>query len=97
MEGDFIEEQKYLSAKKRIKDIKAFYVHLIINIFSLATIIAVNLIFVPEFHFFWFAAAGIFLALFFHWLGVFGFKSFGLGKDWEDSKIKELMDKNEKR
>ncbi|MGB0891400.1 MAG: 2TM domain-containing protein [Flavobacteriaceae bacterium] len=96
MESKYLEEERFLKAKKRVKEIKAFYVHLIVHICSLSVIITINLIFVPQFHFFWFAAGGMFLALFFHWLGVFGFKNFGLGKEWEEKKIKELMqqDKN---
>jgi len=30
-------------------------------------------------------------------LGVFGFKSLGLGTDWEERKIKELMEREDKR
>ena len=37
------------------------------------------------------------IGLFFHWLGVFGFSSLGLGKNWEDRKIKQLMEKEEER
>ena len=37
------------------------------------------------------------IGLFFHWLGVFGFQSLGLGKDWEEKKIKELMEQEDKR
>ncbi len=37
------------------------------------------------------------IGLFFHWLGVFGFQSLGLGKDWEEKKIKELMKREDKR
>mgnify|MGYP000533360143 CR=1 FL=1 len=94
MESKYIEEKKYLDAKKRIKQIKAFYVHVVVNIVSLAIIIAVNLIFSPHYHWFWFAVIGIGLATFFHWLGVFGANVIGLGKDWEERKIKEYIEKN---
>ncbi|SEB53165.1 2TM domain-containing protein [Tenacibaculum sp. MAR_2009_124] len=94
MENKYIEEKKYLDAKKRIKQIKAFYVHVAVNIVSLAVIVFINLKFSPEFHWFWFAAVGIFLATFFHWLGVFGANVIGLGKEWEEKKIKEYMEKN---
>lgn len=96
MEGNYTEEQLYLKAKKRVHDIKAFYVHLIVHLLSLPVIIAVNLIFVPGFHFFWFAVGGVFLGLFFHWLSVFGFTKFGLGKDWEEKKIREIMQEERK-
>lgn len=97
MEKDYAQEQLYIKAKKRVNDIKGFYVHLIVTLFSLPIIITVNLIFVPHYHFFWFAAGGMFLGIFFHWLGVFGFNQFGLSKEWEERKIREIMEQNKKR
>lgn len=106
MEANYVEEQSYLKAKKRVKEIKGFYVHLsvyiVINIVLSAIIIyglsyeegdsifdALTNFGVYSTWLFW----GI--GMFFHWLGVFGFKSLGLGKDWEERKIKELMDKED--
>lgn len=89
-DSNFIQEQYFLKAKKHAKEIKGFYIHLLVNIVSLVIIVYVNLKFVPGFHFFWFALGGMFIALFFHWLGVFGFNFLGLGKNWEEKKIKEL-------
>ena len=94
MEANYKEEQKYFKAKKRVNDIKGFYVHLIIYLITIPIIITVNLMFVPSFHWFWFSVLGWGMGLFFHWLGVFGFQKLGLGKDWEEKKIKEFM--NEK-
>jgi hypothetical protein len=34
------------------------------------------------------------IGVFFHWMGVFGFKSV-ISQDWEDRKIKEIMDKED--
>ena len=91
---NFIEEQKYLKAKKRVKDIKGFYVHLIIFLLTMPLIISVNLIFVPGFHWFWFSLFGWGMGVFFHWLGVFGFTRIGLGNEWEQKKIKEYMNES---
>lgn len=107
MDKDYIKEQQYLKAKKRVKDIKGFYSHLsvyvIINIFISGIIIyglsydgndsleeSLGNFGVYSTWLFW----GI--GLFFHWLGVFGFKNL-VGKSWEDKKIKELMEEDEKR
>lgn len=106
MRQDFRQEQNYIKAKKRVKEIKGFYIHLstyvIINIFISAVIIyglissgdsineTITNFGVYSTWIFW----GI--GIFFHWLGVFGFKSLGFGKDWEERKIKEFMDKEEK-
>tara|TARA_R110002073_G_scaffold8207_1_gene45667 strand:- start:104273 stop:104893 length:621 start_codon:yes stop_codon:yes gene_type:complete len=92
IESNYTQEQFYIQAKKRMKEIKGFYIHLIVELFAIAIIVFVNLKFVPGFHFFWYAVLGILMALFFHWMGVFGFAKFGLGKNWEEKKIKELMD-----
>ena len=106
MRQDFRQEQNYIKAKKRVKEIKGFYIHLstyvIINIFISGVIIyglissgdslneTISNFGVYSTWIFW----GI--GIFFHWLGVFGFKSLGFGKDWEERKIKEYMDKEEK-
>lgn len=90
-EENYIKEQYFLKAKNQAKEIKGFYVHLFISLFSMAIIVFVNLKFVPEFYFFWFAIGGMSIALFFHWLGVFGLDFFGLGKHWEERKMKELI------
>ncbi|AUC22902.1 hypothetical protein BTO15_12735 [Polaribacter sejongensis] len=103
MERDFTKEQNYIKAKKRVKAIKGFYVHLmvfvIVNIFISGVVIfgllqsdysfynAITNFGVYSTWLFW----GI--GMFFHWMGVFGFKSIGFGKDWEEKKIKEFMEK----
>lgn len=107
METNYTKEQQYLKAKKRVKDIKGFYSHLvvyiIVNIF-ISGIILYGLTYdggddfsdaISNFGLYstW-AFWGI--GLFFHWLGVFGFKSL-IGKSWEERKIKELMDEDNER
>lgn len=105
---NYIQEQKYIRAKKRVKEIKGFYAHLTsyiaVNIFISSIIVygmihdgdhtfleAIQNFGVWSVWFFW----GI--GMFFHWLGVFGFRSIVFGKNWEDRKIKELMDEEDKR
>ena len=90
-DSKYIQEHYYLKAKKQTEEIKGFYIHLIVNLFSFPLIVFVNFKFVPGFHFFWFALGGMIIALFFHWLGVFGFEFLGLGKNWEERKIKEII------
>ncbi|MFY0631289.1 MAG: 2TM domain-containing protein [Flavobacteriaceae bacterium] len=107
MEANYTKEQQYLKAKKRVKDIKGFYSHLtvyiIVNIFISGIIIygltydgnddfsdALSNFGVYSTWLFW----GI--GLFFHWLGVFGFKNI-IGKSWEERKIRELMEEDDER
>ncbi|QMU63991.1 MAG: histidine kinase [Flavobacteriaceae bacterium] len=96
MEKNYIQEEQYLKAKKKVKEIKGFYIHLFITLFTIPLIIWVNLEFSPGFHWFWYATIGMSVGIFFHWLGVFGFDKIGLGKNWEEKKIKELMEKDAK-
>ncbi len=90
-DAQFIQEQYFLKAKKETREIKGFYIHLFIALLSSAIIIIVNLKFVPGFYFFWFAVGGMLIAVFMHWFGLFGLDLFGLGKKWEQKKIKELI------
>lgn len=103
MQRDFTQEQSYIRAKKRVKAIKGFYVHFIVyvlvNIF-ISGVIIFGLMqsgdsFVETFSNFGVYSTWVFwgIGMFFHWLGVFGFKSIGFGSDWEEKKIKELMEK----
>jgi hypothetical protein len=87
-------EKRYVKAQKRVKEVKGFYIHVFVTIFILSVIISANLIFSPEFHWFWFAAAGLIGGVLIHWIVVFGVKLLGFDKSWEDKKIKEFMDQN---
>lgn len=91
--SSFIKEEKYLEAKKHTKKIKGFYINVFVFLFSFPIIVFVNLQFVPEFRFFWLVLGGMIIALFFHWLNVFGFDVLGLGKKWEIEKRKEIIKK----
>ncbi|NVK53893.1 MAG: 2TM domain-containing protein [Flavobacteriaceae bacterium] len=103
---DELEGAKYLRAKKRVEKIKGFYVHLsvyvIINIF-ISGIIIYGLTYedgdtlgstlsnfgVYSTWVFW----GV--GVFFHWLGVFGFNV--VGRNWEERKLKEIMEKEKRK
>lgn len=93
-ENDF----KYLEAAKRVKRIKGFYIHLLVYICVNSFIVYINFqdLKPGESYFQW----QNFLTLLFwgvglaaHGLSVF-LPNFILGKDWEEKKIRELMDKN---
>lgn len=93
MKREFTEEQKYARAKKKVEKIKGLYVHLLVTVLVIPVLIFINLKFVPQYHWFYFPIIGMTTGLFFHWLGVFGFEKLGFGKDWEEQKIKEYLDK----
>ncbi len=101
MESFNEDNDKYKRAKKRVEEIKGFYIHLtvyiLVNTFlylSTAGLFRSNFetLDLPSFGqfstpFFW----GI--GLLFHGLYVFQFKS-GIFKRWEERKLKEFMDKD---
>ena len=91
------DEIKYQEATKRVKKIKGFYTHLTVYIVVNTMIIIVNVQNLDEgesfFKFKTFSTAlfwGIGLAA--HGLSVF-LPSLIMGKDWEEKKINELMEK----
>ena len=93
---DFSREEAYLRAKKKLDKIVGFYWHLavyiVVNAF-LVILIGSN----TNEGYFSFASfsTAIFwgIGLFFHFLGVYG-PDFLFGKNWEERKIKEFMDKD---
>lgn len=96
MKTETIESNKYLRAVERVHDIKEFYGSLISYCIVIPILIFINFRFVPQFHWFWFPMFGWGIGLIFH-----GFKAFSynpiLGKDWEERKIKEYMDHEDKQ
>jgi len=106
MEGDFLEEEKYILAKKKVKKIKDFYIHflvyVLVNIF-LSSIIVFGLVksgdtFAAAFSNFGVYSTWLFwgIGVFFHAIGTFGF-GYLFSKKWEEDKIKELMQKEEEK
>ncbi|WP_418000783.1 2TM domain-containing protein [Lentibacillus amyloliquefaciens] len=88
-----MEDQKYLRAKKRMENLKAFYIHL--TVFTLVNImlIAINILTYEQSGHWWFfyPLLGWGIGLVSHGLSV---SSFGLfGPDWEEKKIQEYMEK----
>ncbi|PCJ96554.1 MAG: hypothetical protein COA50_07190 [Flavobacteriaceae bacterium] len=98
MERNYLEEERYLRAQKKVKDIQGFYWHLfwyvVVNTFLLSMIYRG----LDNNESFW--QYGHFATVFFwgvgmlaHWFGVFGIKGV-FSKNWEKRKIKEYMDKD---
>lgn len=79
----------YDRAVKRVKEIKGFYGNLISYCLVIPFLIFVNMRTSPEYHWFWWPMLGWGIGVASH-----GFQVFGIGKNWEDRKIKELMEKD---
>jgi len=87
-----IENSKYVRAVERVEKLKEFYQNLASYCIVIPFLIFINLKFSSQFHWFWFPMIGWGIGLFFHFLEVNNYNIF-LGKNWEERKIKELMDK----
>jgi len=91
-------EIKYLEAKKRVKKLKGFYIHLTIYVLVNLLIVFINIQNLkPGESYFKYEN---FITLFFWGIGLLAHgmsvfvPQFVLGRNWEERKIRELMDKN---
>ncbi len=86
------EQEKYFYAKKRVDEIKGFYGNLISYLIFNGFFLILNLITSPnELWFFW-PLIGWGIGVVFHGMKVFNYYPF-LGKNWEERKINELIEK----
>ena len=87
------EQARYERARRRMEEVKGFYTHLLTYVLVNLGLLVLNLVTSPgDFWFFWpllFWGVGV-LA---HGASVFGPRGFW-GPEWEERKIKELMEKD---
>jgi len=90
-------EKKYYKAKERVESIKKFYTSLLSYIFFIALLAGINY-WADEWRYPWFlwAAFGWGIGLVFQAIKTFSINPF-FGRDWEDRKIKEYMEEDEKQ
>ncbi len=89
------ENKQYERAKKRVEDIKSFYTHLFVYIAVNAGLFLLDIVTSPGSLWFFWVLIGWGIGLAIHGLNVFGIDKI-LGKDWEEKKIKEIMEKERK-
>ncbi|MBV1924387.1 MAG: 2TM domain-containing protein, partial [Flavobacteriaceae bacterium] len=89
----YISEKKYERAKERVEKLKGFYIHFSIYIIMVPVFIFLN---IKSTGFPWaiFPIAGWGFGVVGHAMEAFDYNPF-LGRNWEEKKIKELMDKDE--
>ena len=93
MEIYYSKEDKYIRAKKKVENLKGFYSNLLAYVLVIPFLIFINLKTSPNHLWFWWPMLGWGVGIVFHAFGVFG-HNIVLGKDWEEKKIKEMMDKD---
>ena len=86
------ERNMYLKAQKRVEDIKGFYGHLSSFVVVNIGLAILNLATSPEYLWFLYPLIGWGVGLAAHGMSVFNYMPF-LNSDWEERKIRELMDK----
>ena len=89
---NYIENTAYYRAKKRVEELKGFYGNLISYCCVVPFLIFINLTFMPHFQWFWFSAAGWGFGLLMH-----AFKVFGYSSNWEERKIQEILNKEDRK
>jgi hypothetical protein len=89
------DEERYKAAKERVEEIKGFYVHLFIYIVVNIGLVVLDVLTSPYNLWFYWPLFGWGIGIAAHAVSVFGIKGI-LGKDWEERKIKELMDREKK-
>jgi len=87
------EQANYERARKRVEEIKGFYTHLAIYVLVNAGLFVINLVTDGGQYWFYFPLIGWGIGIVAHALSVFGSGWFW-GPDWEERKIKEIMDKD---
>ncbi|HZW63718.1 MAG TPA: 2TM domain-containing protein [Flavobacteriaceae bacterium] len=84
-------QDAYHKAKKRVEELKGFYSNLLSYLVVIPFLIFINYRTSWNFQWFWFPVIGWGMGLIFHAFGVFGY-----GKTWEERKIKEIMEKEQR-
>jgi len=88
------EKERYESAKKQVMEMKSFYSHLIVYLIMAVFFIVINLVTSPGVYWFYWPIIGWGIGVFFH--GMETFKKGTFGKNWEEKKIQEIMQKDRK-
>jgi hypothetical protein len=96
MYSEDLENSKYVRAVERVEKLKEFYQNLASYVIVIPFLIFINLRFSPGFNWFWFPLIGWGIGIIFHWLEANNYNIF-LGSNWEEKKIKEMMEEDNKR
>ena len=83
------DNRKYRRAKKHVENLKGFYASLVAYCVTIPFLIFINYQTHWGFQWFWFPLFGWGIGLV-----IQAFKTFGYGNDWEERKIKEIMEKD---
>jgi len=86
-------EKKYAEAKESVKELKDFYRNLMTYVAINILLIIINLVTSPGSYWFYWVTIFWGIGLVLHASKVFILKGRFLGKEWEERKIKKMMEK----
>jgi len=86
------QDPRYLRAKKKVENLKAFYIHLTVYFLVNIFIFVINLLTYDGTWWFIFPLGGWGIGIVAHAISVFADSKFG--SEWEKRKIKEYMEKD---
>jgi hypothetical protein len=86
-------DSSYYKAQKKVEEIKGFYGNLFSYIVVITGLAILNMLTSPEHWWFLYPALGWGIGVALHGMAVFNYMPF-LGSDWEERKLKELIDKD---
>lgn len=86
----------YERARKRVHQIRGFYVHALVYALVNVLLAVINFVVSRGVLWFYWPLLGWGIGLFAHGVSVFGFGGLW-GKEWEDRKIKDIVEKNRSR
>jgi len=85
-------EDKYQKAKRRVREIRFFYIHLVVYVLVNAFLFLLDITTSPNELWFYWVLLGWGIGLAVHAAYVFGIGRW-FGPDWEEKKINEIMDR----
>ena len=85
-------QTSYEKARKRVKELKAFYIHLITYTLVNMMLLIINLMTSPDHRWFIYPLFGWGIGITVHFLTTFLLRN--LSSDWEEKKINELLTKD---
>jgi len=89
------EETKYQKAKERVEALRGFYIHLSVYVVVNLFLFLLNIITSPDVLWFYWPLLGWGIAIVVHALSVFWGIGRPFGADWEEKKVREIMEKED--
>jgi hypothetical protein len=87
------ESEEYKRAKKRVEDVKGFYIHLVTYLIINGGLFLLNFATSRDSWWFYWPLLGWGIGIVFHALSVFVTEG-SIGRHWEERKIRELMERD---